>query len=258
MATQSARETSPEPRSLYGIYTGGFLPSSSSSRSSSSSSFEPGIGYLFVFFTLAVYAVIGVLRARGSRILRRRPARARLLQRHGHRRRLDVGGLLRRHGRHAVPLGYDGLAFVLGWTGGYVWSRFWSALPAQVRRLHCSRLHGVPLRRQLRALHRRHRARGLLLHLRDGAGLRHRPDRLALPWHRLPGRRLCRSRRHPVVLDARRHARGDLDADRPVHRADRRLPHAGHLCPTKKYGIPIPELTYGQALATSRRASRRC
>jgi hypothetical protein len=39
----------------------------------------------------------------GVGILRRRPAGAGLLQRHGDRRRLDVGGLLRRHGRHAVP-----------------------------------------------------------------------------------------------------------------------------------------------------------
>ena len=52
------------------------------------------LGYLFVFFTLAVYAVIGVMT---------RTARASHLQRHGDRRGLDVGGLFRRHGRHAVP-----------------------------------------------------------------------------------------------------------------------------------------------------------
>ena len=38
-----------------------------------------------------------------GRVLRRRPTRARRLQRHGHRRRLDVRGVVHRHGRHAVP-----------------------------------------------------------------------------------------------------------------------------------------------------------
>ena len=33
-------------------------------------------------------------------------------------------------------------------------------------------------------------------------------------------------RRHPALRDARRHAGGDLDADRAIHRADRRLPDA--------------------------------
>ncbi len=63
------------------------------------------LGYLFVFFTLAVYAFIGSHDPHGAdfRILRRRAARARSVQRHGDRRRLDVGGILRRHGRLAVP-----------------------------------------------------------------------------------------------------------------------------------------------------------
>ena len=62
------------------------------------------LGYLFVFFTLAVYAIIGVL-SRTAQVSeyyvagRSVPA---LLQRHGDRRRLDVGGVLRRHGRHTV------------------------------------------------------------------------------------------------------------------------------------------------------------
>ena len=42
------------------------------------------------------------------------------LQWHGDRRGLDVGRILRRYGRYALSAGYDGLAFVLGWTGGYV------------------------------------------------------------------------------------------------------------------------------------------
>ena len=42
-------------------------------------------------------------------------------------------------------------------------------------------------------------------------------------------RRLVRSARHSAVLDARRHARRDLDPGGAVHRADHRLPGAGYL-----------------------------
>ena len=163
----------------------------------------------------------------GFRVLCRRPPRARVLQRHGHGRRLDVGGLLRRHGRLAVParlrrhrLGarLDG-RLRAGVDPG-------RAVPAQVRRLHRARLPGVPVRRQLRPLPGRDRARVLLLHLRDGADFRHRPHRLALPRHAVRDRRVRRPRRHPAVRDAGRHAGGDLDADRAVHRADRCLSRA--------------------------------
>jgi cation/acetate symporter len=50
-----------------------------------------------------------------------------------------------------------------------------------------------------------------------------------------------------ALLAARRHAGGDLDAGRAVHRADRRLPDPGGHPVRKKYGIPVPQLTYGQA-----------
>ncbi len=63
------------------------------------------LGYLFVFFTLAVYAVIGVMTrtAQVSEYYVAGTKSAGLVQRHGDRRRLDVGGLVRRHGRLAVP-----------------------------------------------------------------------------------------------------------------------------------------------------------
>ena len=124
------------------------------------------------------------------------------------------------------------------------------AVPAQVRRLHGARLPGVPVRRQLRPLPRRDRAGVLLLHLRDGADLRHRPHRLALPRHAVRGRGVRRPRRHPALRDAGRHAGGDVDADRTVHRADHRLPHADrHPVHAAATAFPIPELTYGQAIA---------
>ena len=91
---------------MYGTYTGGFLAFIILLAILEQVGVPNKIlGYLFVFFTLAVYAIIGVADADGAglRILRRRPPRAGVLQRHGDRRRLDVGGILRRHGRHAVP-----------------------------------------------------------------------------------------------------------------------------------------------------------
>ena len=42
------------------------------------------------------------------------------LQRHGDGRGLDVGGLLVGMAGTLFLLGYDGLAWVLGWTGGFV------------------------------------------------------------------------------------------------------------------------------------------
>ena len=63
------------------------------------------IGYLFVGFTIVDLRRHRHLSAHhaGRRILCRRPPRAGVLQRHGDRRRLDVGGIVHRHGRHALP-----------------------------------------------------------------------------------------------------------------------------------------------------------
>ncbi len=109
MATQSSRHVQISSRTSAGctaLYTGGFLGFIILLAILEQVGVPNKIlGYLFVFFTLAVYAVIGVMTrtAQVSEILRRRPARAGVLQRHGDGRRLDVGGLVRRHGRHSVP-----------------------------------------------------------------------------------------------------------------------------------------------------------
>jgi len=90
---------------MYGTYTGGFVAFIVLLAILEQIGVPNKIlGYFFVFFTLAVYAIIGGGDADGAdfRVLRRRTAGAGFLQRHGDRRRLDVGGLLRRHGRHAV------------------------------------------------------------------------------------------------------------------------------------------------------------
>ncbi|MCT8970664.1 sodium:solute symporter family protein [Microbaculum marinisediminis] len=108
---------------IYGIYTGGFaafvvllaileqvgVP-------------DRVIGYLFVFFTLAVYAGIGIL-SRTMQVSeyyvagRRVPAfyngMATAADWMSGASFVGMAGTL-------YALGYDGLAFVLGWTGGYV------------------------------------------------------------------------------------------------------------------------------------------
>ena len=110
MATQTAGGSSTTSikhlGKMYGTYTGGFIAFIVLLAILEQVGVPNNIlGYLFVFFTLAVYAVIGVDDANGAafRILCRWPARAGVLQRHGDRRRLDVGGLVRRHGGNAVP-----------------------------------------------------------------------------------------------------------------------------------------------------------
>jgi hypothetical protein len=63
------------------------------------------LGYIFLFATIAVRRHrLHVEDGGRRRVLRRRPARARPVQRHGDRRRLDVGRQLHRHGRHALPV----------------------------------------------------------------------------------------------------------------------------------------------------------
>src|SRR5688500_17436833 len=108
---------------IYGLYTGGFfafvvllaileqvgVP-------------DRIIGYLFVFFTLAVYAAIGIV-SRTMQVSeyyvagRRVPAVY-----NGMARGADWMSAASFVGMAGTlyALGYDGLAFVLGWTGGYV------------------------------------------------------------------------------------------------------------------------------------------
>ncbi len=124
-------------------------------------------------------------------------------------------------------LGYDGIAWVLGWTGGFV---LVSILVGPYLRKFGA--YTVPdfLSFDTAATLRASWAWFVLvccsLHLCDGADLRHRPDRLALSRHAVRNRGVRRPRRHLVVRDAGRYEGGDLDQIAPVHRADRRLPHA--------------------------------
>jgi cation/acetate symporter len=108
---------------VYGIYTGGFLafvvllaileqvgvP-------------DRVIGYLFVFFTIAVYAIIGVM-SRTAQVSEYYVAGRRVPPFYNGMATgadwMSAASFVGMAGT-LYALGYDGLAFVLGWTGGYV------------------------------------------------------------------------------------------------------------------------------------------
>jgi cation/acetate symporter len=124
MATQStASDFTSNLGKIYGIYTGGFLAFVVLLAILEQVGVPNRvIGYLFVFFTLAVYAGIGIL-SRTMQVSeyyvagRRVPAvyngMATAADWMSGASFVGMAGTL-------YTLGYDGLAFVLGWTGGYV------------------------------------------------------------------------------------------------------------------------------------------
>ena len=233
MATQTAGGTRDFIKNLgrmYGTYTGGFLAFIILLAILEQVGVPNKIlGYLFVFFTLAVYAVIGVM-TRTAQVSEYYVAGRRVPAFYNGMATgadwMSAASFVGMAGTLFL-LGYDGLAWVLGWTGGFVLVSI--LIGPYLRKFGA---YTVPdfmafrLRRQLRPLPRRDRAGVLLVHLRDGADLRHRPHRLALPRHAVRDRGVRRPRRHPAVRDAGRHAGGDLDADRTVHRADHRVSDA--------------------------------
>ena len=187
------------------------------------------LGYLFVFFTLAVYAVIGVM-TRTAQLSEYYVAGRRVPAFYNGMATgadwMSAASFVGMAGTLFL-LGYDGLAWVLGWTGGFVLvsiliGPYLRKFGAYTVPDFMSFRYGGNFARFIAVV-----VLGvLLLHLCDGADLRHRPDRLALPRHAVRDRSVRGSRRHSALRDARRNAGGDLDADRPVHRADHRLPHA--------------------------------
>ena len=79
------------------------------------------IGWALLIVTIGLYAVIGVAnRAHTLDDYFVAGDASSLLQRHGDRGRLDERGLVHLDGRHTVAAGLRGLAYIMGWTGGYV------------------------------------------------------------------------------------------------------------------------------------------
>ncbi len=190
------------------------------------------IGYIFLLATVGLYAGIGIISphlGRG-RVLRRRPARAGVLQRHGDRRRLDERRVVHRHGGNALPHRVqrprvrDGLDRRL-LPGGAVPR----AVPAQVRPVHDPRFPRRALRRQHSEGGRHLRGDPLLVHLRGRADLRRGPHHDALDRRPVRVRHLPGAERHSGVLVPRRDARSDVDAGGAVHHPDRRVHDPGRL-----------------------------
>src|SRR6476661_6608703 len=111
MATQTTSATDAFYKQLgrmYGTYTGGFIAFIVLLAVLEQVGVPNKIlGYLFVFFTLAVYAVIGVM-TRTAEVSEYYVAGRRVPAFY-----VGMAGSL-------FLLGYDGLAWVLGWTGGFV------------------------------------------------------------------------------------------------------------------------------------------
>ena len=86
------------------------------------------LGPIFLFATVMIYAGIGIYgrTTDPEEYYVAGPPHPADVQRHGHRRRLDERGLVHQPGRRPVPAGLlgigaqpGGLAYVLGWTGGF-------------------------------------------------------------------------------------------------------------------------------------------
>ena len=191
---------------IYGLYTGGFIvfiilmaiaeQFGASARA---------IGLAFVGFTVFIYALIGWLS---------RTMQVEAYYVAGREVPAVYNGMATAadwmSGASFVALaggiyfgGYGYLAFVVGWTGGYVLVN--SLMAPYLRKFGC---YTVP----------------------DFIGTRYGGNlaRFCLQ-HSFRGGRVDRPRGHSAVLHAGRHARGDLDPGGPVHRAHHRLPDAGHL-----------------------------
>ena len=265
MATQSAASAAfmKNLGRMYGLYTGGFLAFIVLLAILEQVGVPNKIlGYLFVFFTLAVYAIIGVA-TRTAEVSEYYVAGRRVPAFYNGMATgadwMSAASFVGMAGTLFL-LGYDGLAWVLGWTGGFVlvsilvgpYLRKFGAYTvpdfmsfrfggnftrflAVIVLVCCSftyvtaQIYGTGLIAS--------RFLGMQFEIAVFAGL---VGILA-------------------VRDAGRHARGDLDADRPVHRADRRLPDADHHPVHQEVrAFRSRNSPTDRRSRTSRPASRRC
>jgi hypothetical protein len=169
---------------------------------------EAVIGYWFLFATIALYAGIGIM-SRTSDVSeyyvagRRVPAFFNGMATGADW--MSAASFIGMAGTLFLS-GYDGLAWVMGWTGGYCLVALF--LAPYLRKFGQFTIPDFLAERyggEHRAHHRHHRGDHLLVRLRGGADLRRRADHQ--PLHR-PGVRHRRVRRpgwHPRLLDARRH-----------------------------------------------------
>ena len=215
---------------MYGTYTGGFVAFIVFLAILEQLGVPNKIlGYFFVFFTLAVYAVIGIA-TRTAQISEYYVAGRRVPAFYNGMATgadwMSAASFVGMAGSLFL-LGYDGLAWVLGWTGGFV---LVSILVGPYLRKFGA--YTVPDFLSFRYGGNFARFLGVMVLVCCsftyvtaqiyGTGL------IAARFLGMPFEWAVFAGLVGILAlrDAWRHAGGDLDADRPVHRADRRLPDA--------------------------------
>ena len=217
---------------MYGMYTGGFLAFIVLLAVLEQVGVPNRIlGYLFVFFTLAVYAVIGIA-SRTAQVSEYYVAGRRVPAFYNGMATgadwMSAASFVGMAGTLFL-LGYDGLAWVLGWTGGFVLvsiliGPYLRKFGAYTVPDFMSFRYGGNFARMLAVIvlvccsftYVTAQVYGTGLIASRFLGM----DFTVAVYVGTGG--------YPGLLHAGRHARGDLDADRPVHRADRRLSDADH------------------------------
>ena len=191
------------------------------------------------------------------RLLCRREVGSGLHERHGHRRRLDVGGVVHFHGRPdllsrarrlVLP---DGVDRRLRAAGHAV-----RPLPAQVRQVHDPPVHRRPLLLRYRSRHRAGLRHLRVLHLCGGPDARRRRGLLALHGRRHQHRR---DHRHGAGLLLRHPGRNEghhLHPGGAVRRPHHRLSDPGHLRLHAVHRQSVPAVGHG--LGDQPPKARRC
>ena len=215
---------------MYGTYTGGFLAFILLLALLEQVGVPNRIlGYLFVFFTLAVYAVIGVM-TRTAQISEYYVAGRRVPAFYNGMATgadwMSAASFVGMAGTLFL-LGYDGLAWVLGWTGGFVLVSI--LIGPYLRKFGA---YTVPDFMSFRF--GGNFARGIAVVVLVCCSFTYVTAQIygtGLIASRFLGMQFeiavfAGTRRHPTLCNAGRHASGDLDADRPIYRVDHRVPDA--------------------------------
>ena len=126
--------------------------------------------------------------------------------------------------------GFGGLAFIMGWTGGYcLVALFLAPYLRKFGQFTIPDFLGARYGGNIPRCVGICRGDPVLVHLRGGADLRRGPDHHAAGRRRVRARHLPGPGRHPGVLVPGRHARGHVDAGGAVHHPDHRLHDPGGL-----------------------------
>ena len=246
---------------MYGTYTGGFIAFILFLALLEYFGVPNRIlGYLFVFFTLAVYAIIGIA-TRTAQVSEYYVAGRRVPAFYNGMATgadwMSAASFVAMAGSLFLQ-GYDGLAWVLGWTGGFV---LVSILVGPYLRKFGA--YTVPDFLSFRYGGNFARFLGVIVLVCCS---------FTYVTAQVFGTGIIASRflgmqfelavfagldRHPGLRDAGRHAGGHLDADRAVHRADRRLSGADRhpVDPALRHSDPGTDLRHGRS-RKSRRASK--